>query len=91
MLHAPRMPRMALTLSRSFGRYEIKVPILLKESGKPDEGYWLHSIVDPEQIEGTLLQGRGSGNQVEGRGSLVAGRRRFLATVARSLNKVWKL
>ena len=71
-MHAPGMQRMALTLIRSFGGFEIKVPILLKESGKQDEGYWLHSMVDPEQLEGALLQGRGSGNEVEG--PRVAGR-----------------
>ena len=55
-------------LGRSFGRFERKVSILIEESSKTGERYWLHSIVDPEQLEGALLQGRGSGNEVERHG-----------------------
>src|SRR5690348_2235232 len=38
---------------------------LLKNQGKLGEGYWLHSIVDTEQIEGALLEVGGSGDEVE--------------------------
>jgi len=42
------------------------VPILIEESSETGERHWLQSIVDTEQIEGALLRGSGSGDEVEG-------------------------